>query len=48
MFYHFKLQPSIVCGSVEGERQETRWQNEYWQHLIAGGDRVSILRVNCA
>jgi len=41
--YHFKLQPSIVCGTPDSEKQENRWQNESWQQLIANGDRVRYL-----
>ncbi|CAF0839707.1 unnamed protein product [Adineta ricciae] len=37
--YHFKLQPSIVCGTAESEKHESRWQNDSWQHLLANGDR---------
>ncbi|CAF3527435.1 unnamed protein product [Adineta steineri] len=40
--YHFKLQPSVVCGTSDIEKQENRWQNESWQQLIAHGDRYVV------
>ena len=40
LFSHFKLQPNVVFGSLESEKQEARWQNESWQQLIGNGDRV--------
>ncbi|UJR21113.1 hypothetical protein I4U23_024213 [Adineta vaga] len=40
--YHFKLQPSIVCGTPESEKHENRWQNELWQNSIANGDRYVV------
>ncbi|CAF4287972.1 unnamed protein product, partial [Rotaria magnacalcarata] len=40
--YYFKLQPSIVRGNAESEKQDNRWQNESWQQLIANGDRYVV------
>ncbi|CAF0884722.1 unnamed protein product [Rotaria sp. Silwood1] len=40
--YYFKLQPSIVCGTCDSEKQENRWQNESWKQLIANGDRYVV------
>jgi hypothetical protein len=40
--YHFKLQPNIVRGTVESEKNENRWQIESWQQLIANGDRYVV------
>ncbi|CAF4018017.1 unnamed protein product, partial [Rotaria sordida] len=40
--YYFKLQPSIVCGTSDSEKQANRWQNESWQQLIANGDRYVV------
>ncbi|CAF1524712.1 unnamed protein product, partial [Rotaria sordida] len=40
--YYFKLQPSIVCGTPDSEKQENRRQNESWQQLIANGDRYIV------